>query len=510
MASAVVRGNARSVAYAPLPPPAPGATGVSVVLFYQYAEPAWSQAQLRRLLAEFNRLAAEHSVTGRGRAAVEGLNCTLTTREPAQARAFCEGLRAFDPLFQETDFKISDDEPEHALFKRLTIKHTEELVAYGLGGARAPSLKQNGARHVDADEYHRMMEDPDAVVIDVRNAYETDIGRMVPPEGGAKLIDPKMRNSREFPKWLNSDTAKEQLKGKKVLMYCTGGIRCERASALLHQIEKASDDFSTRGISMVQGGIDRYLKTFPDGGHWRGKNYLFDRREEQTSVAQADMVTKGDARSRQIRPKCACCGDDHDAYKADFKCAVASCAVPVIVCERCARRGKAAIASSLRCPLCLEGHSLHHLPLPDIARQKRRLASLAGEKAGGQAAQRIAKRRRNESRPPSRRVFVGKLPLAVDADAVRAALGVGSKAKTVAKSSCVIEWIVDRQTKLFYGSAYAHFPSAGAAAPVVDRCAVDGARIGARTLRVNYAVDAESPTDAQPPRPPVPVHVSRA
>ena len=280
MASAVVRGNARSVAYARLPPPAPGATGVSVGCSTSTPSSRGRRRSCAACLPSSTASPPSTAAAGRGRAAVEGLNCTLTTREPAQARAFCEGLRAFDPLFQETDFKISDDEPEHALFKRLTIKHTEELVAYGLGGARAPSLKQNGARHVDADEYHRMMEDPDAVVIDVRNAYETDIGRMVPPEGGAKLIDPKMRNSREFPKWLNSDTAKEQLKGKKVLMYCTGGIRCERASALLHQIEKASEDFSTRGISMVQGGIDRYLKTFPDGGHWRGKNYLFDRREE--------------------------------------------------------------------------------------------------------------------------------------------------------------------------------------------------------------------------------------
>ena len=65
------------------------------------------------------------------------------------------------------------------------------------------------------------MKDPNAVIIDVRNAYESAIGHFQPPESGAKLIDPKMRNSIEFPKWLNSEDTKKQLEGKKVLVsYC--------------------------------------------------------------------------------------------------------------------------------------------------------------------------------------------------------------------------------------------------------------------------------------------------
>ena len=86
---------------------------------------------------------------------------------------------------------------------------------------KAPSLKKFGGTHLEADEYHRAMEDPDAVVIDVRNAYESSIGGFRPPEGGAELIDPKMRNSIEFPKWLNSDETRERINGKKVLMYCS-------------------------------------------------------------------------------------------------------------------------------------------------------------------------------------------------------------------------------------------------------------------------------------------------
>ena len=74
---------------------------------------------------------------------------------------------------------------------------------------------------MEADEYHRAMEDPDAVIIDVHNAYESSIGGFRPPEGGAELIDPKMRNSIEFPKWLNSEETRERINGKKVLMYCS-------------------------------------------------------------------------------------------------------------------------------------------------------------------------------------------------------------------------------------------------------------------------------------------------
>ena len=64
------------------------------------------------------------------------------------------------------------------------------------------------------------------------------LAALQPPPGGAELIDPKMRNSREFPKWLNAPETRKKLDGKRVMMYCTGGIRCERASALLTQLSQ--------------------------------------------------------------------------------------------------------------------------------------------------------------------------------------------------------------------------------------------------------------------------------
>ena len=199
------------------------------------------------------------------------------------------------------------------------------------------------AFHLEADKYHEMMKDKDAVIIDVRNYYESAIGHFAPPAGGAELLDPKMRNSHEFPKWLNMPETQEKLKGKKVMMYCTGGIRCERASALLDQMEKTSKDLSTQGIFMVRGGIERYIKTFPEGGHWKGFNYLFDRRfEQQPDLKTPDQLDKVCRFAQQpdlrYRPTCTRC-------QAVLTSGVLT-SEPLISLTRCARRSVSAPQSA--------------------------------------------------------------------------------------------------------------------------------------------------------------------
>ena len=125
---------------------------------------------------------------------------------------------------------------------------------------------------------------------------------MRPPANGAKFLDPKVRNSHEIPRWLNAPETRERLAGKRVLMYCTGGIRCERASALLSELSSSCENgvcpaqatqdavasASPKEIVMVRGGVERYLRTFPDGGYWAGANYLFDRRFEQRPLKRQD------------------------------------------------------------------------------------------------------------------------------------------------------------------------------------------------------------------------------
>lgn len=216
--------NCRSVAFRDLPPVPQGADDGergTILLMYQYKEPVWSKQEHKKALKKIIELGQTHNISGRGRVAPEGVNFTLSG-SPHDVRAFCNSLRAWDPIFLETDFKLTDFIPKSKLFKSLSIRKTEELVAYGLAGEKAPSLKTFSGTHLEADEYHKAMMDKDTVIVDVRNAYESSIGSFQPPEGGAELIDPKMRNSIEFPKWLNDPATQEKLNGKKVLMYCTG------------------------------------------------------------------------------------------------------------------------------------------------------------------------------------------------------------------------------------------------------------------------------------------------
>ena len=137
----MIAANARSVAGKPLPPlpknPTPDKNGnlpVSIVLFYQYIEPMWSKAEHKKAMSAVIKIGNECRVTGRGRCAKEGLNCTLTG-SPAAVRLFCTRLRGWDSAFAGTDFKITDGLQVKEKFKALTIRKTVEIVAYGLPGA---------------------------------------------------------------------------------------------------------------------------------------------------------------------------------------------------------------------------------------------------------------------------------------------------------------------------------------------------------------------------------------
>ena len=170
----IVKDNSTSVAGRPLPPlPSdydasnPETMG-SILLFYQYKEPMWTESEFQKVLKKFLAIGHRNRITGRGRIAMEGVNCTLTGTSP-DIRAFCQALRdELDPeLFGNTDFKITDNVPKAQLFKSLSMRKTDELVAYGLEKDKAPSIKEFGGTHLNAVDYHKALQDPNTVVIDV-------------------------------------------------------------------------------------------------------------------------------------------------------------------------------------------------------------------------------------------------------------------------------------------------------------------------------------------------------
>lgn len=318
------------------PPPKPG--NVSILLFYAYVKPHWTYAQQNEAIAFIQSTLQAGGVTGRVRVAVEGLNATLSG-PAAGIEIFCNALREYQPKdFGNIDFKVVHGLQDNKAFKGLKVWPVEELVTYGFDPKQAP-LEQGGT-HVEPEVFTQMAADPDAVLIDVRNANETAIGRFIPPEGGALPLDPRMRRSTEFVDWVDANLG--LLKQKKtILMCCTAGIRCERASALIRQkLQETAPDAATPAVVQLEGGIHRYLDAYPeDGGIWAGKNYTFDKRFSH-GAAKAAVVSS-----------CCVCAVPWDRYQAQLKCTV--CRMEVIVCKECQKSGKAEKSVRL-CWLCAE------------------------------------------------------------------------------------------------------------------------------------------------------------
>jgi len=469
----VVTENARAVCGKELPPVNSEHTADgSILLFYQYLEPIWSKAEHKAALKKVIEIGTKYNITGRGRVAREGLNCTLTGK-PHHLRSFCYGLRQWNDIFNETDFKITDGVAKDKMFKALSIRKTNELVAYGLAGDKAPSLKKFAGEHLEADDYHKAMQDPEAVIIDVRygmpmlllslyfpsnslsssvrNAYESAIGHFQPPANGAKLIDPKMRNSIEFPKWLNSEETQKQLTGKKVLMYCTGGIRCERATALLNQMSTVSEQLKPQGVYHCRGGIERYVKTYPTGGFWKGKNYLFDKRMEQAPDVKDDGAVEKD-----ISSKCCLCRINFTVYRNQFKCSRSLCGVPVIVCNSCTKVA-ADKPASLMCELCREGY-LAPSEVPNLVAMKRKAEEIVGDKCTDPNQHRLSKKPKVYYKD---RIFLRRVPLTATFTKIKKSLGEDKVERLM--------WLVDKKSGAFYGSCVVLLSSPSDVKQILER-----------------------------------------
>ena len=252
------------------------------------------------------------------------------------------------------------------IFKDFKLLPVKELVFYGIREKEAPL--QNGGTHISAKEFHAKLEEEHTVVVDVRNHYEADIGRFDGQTLGelgasrATYIDPKMRKSTDFTSWLAKPETKAQLKEKQVLLFCTGGVRCERASAYLKQ--QMGD--SVKGCYQLQGGVERYLQSFDNGGYWRGKNFVFDKREaigpgnrngdggivNPKTIISHEYTTSTSTTS--VGAQCCLCSKPWDRYIGKKKCHM--CGVPVLMCDSCLSSRNKDVKEVARCPLCIAEH----------------------------------------------------------------------------------------------------------------------------------------------------------
>jgi UPF0176 protein len=221
-----------------------------VILFYKYVtieDPAAFVSAQRTLCSELG-------LKGRVLIAHEGINGTLAGPDSAIDR-YVSALRKDDRF---SDIEIKTSAGDETTFPRLAVKVRPEIVTLGAG---AP-LTADQDNHLSPGEWKRTLEEePDVVLLDVRNRYESMAGQF------ANAVTCDIENFRELPDYVDRLMG---LKDRKVLMYCTGGIRCEKASALLR-----SKGFTD--VSQLHGGVVAYQEEFGNE-HWLGECFVFDRR----------------------------------------------------------------------------------------------------------------------------------------------------------------------------------------------------------------------------------------
>ena len=193
--------------------------------------------------------------------ATEGVNGTIagtpeaidTALTALRALPRCETLQA--------KFAEADEMP----FLRLKVRLKREIVSMGVPGTDPNAIV---GTYVAPEAWNALISDPDTVLIDTRNDYEVSIGTF---EGA---IDPNTKTFREFPDWFRTFRAKLESEGRtpKVAMFCTGGIRCEKATSFV-KAEGIDDVFH------LEGGILKYLETVPEqDSKWQGECFVFDER----------------------------------------------------------------------------------------------------------------------------------------------------------------------------------------------------------------------------------------
>ena len=282
-----------------------------VVSFYRYVILSDPLALRNELYAEWQGL----GVLGRVYLSTEGINAQVSVPEPNFER-FQELLYA-RRAFVGVPFKVGVEQKNDAFWK-LTVKGRKQIVADGLAPHEYDVT--NVGTHLSAREWNELASDSDTVIVDMRNNYESTIGRFE----GALTPDAKTFKE-ELP------LAKEMLAGKeekKVLLYCTGGIRCEKASAYLKH-------HGFKQVYQLHGGIIDYkhqIEREKLPSKFKGKNFVFDHR-------MSERITE------DVLGTCLSCGQSCDDYT---NCTNVDCNRLFIQCEGCREKTGSTCGSECR------------------------------------------------------------------------------------------------------------------------------------------------------------------
>lgn len=316
-----------------------------VVLFYKYFVPRPSLLEqypvhyVEALQQHQRELCTRLNLKGRVLLALEGINGTLYAENSRILQEYITAMETFDLAKScacPDSGKVDDDEEEKCRlysgidwkqskcnasdpFPDLKISIVKEIVSAG-GVIAVEDIPRLGGKHLPPKEFHQALlsndHDKDVVVIDVRNTFEHEIGHFVNPKTQEAAMNPNMVAFSNFDSTFCAKHALS-LKDKKVLMYCTGGIRCEKASAMLRQ--RGVED-----VFQLEGGIHRYLEEFGERGLFQGKNFVFDQRVVSATDSSSSAAVVG---------KCIECSSPYDEISGSRLCSV--CRDLVLVCPKC-------------------------------------------------------------------------------------------------------------------------------------------------------------------------------
>ena len=193
--------------------------------------------------------------------AQEGINGTISGKEDdiLEFHKFIKKDQKFSDVFKNLEYKSSwsNENP----FYRMKVRLKKEIVALGLPEV-SPAIKVG--KYVKPEDWNSLINDPEVILIDTRNNYEVDIGTF------NNAINPKTTSFREFPQYVKKNLKSK--KNKKIAMFCTGGIRCEKASS--YMLENGFKE-----VYHLQGGILKYLEEVPkENSLWQGECFVFDQR----------------------------------------------------------------------------------------------------------------------------------------------------------------------------------------------------------------------------------------
>ena len=196
----------------------------------------------------------------------EGVNGTISGPERG-VDAVLNHLRAALVLGNDhyARLEVKRSWADRPVFRRFKARRKKEIVTLGVGSV---DPRTSVGTYVDPEDWNALVDDPDTLVIDTRNSYETAIGTF----NGA--IDPGTESFRDFPQWADTTlrSLMKQKGSKRIAMFCTGGIRCEKASSYLQQ-----EGFGE--VHHLRGGILKYLEQVPEReSRWQGECFVFDQR----------------------------------------------------------------------------------------------------------------------------------------------------------------------------------------------------------------------------------------